>query len=123
MNYQITSDNIEMFPSMIGLANEKMKKIEGKLVNVSDGAKSFRIVMNTAKDDQFVVKIHALVHGKEYFSEEVGYTLEHAMIDSVADIERKLQKDKVISTEEEWKQAREAKHFDPEIALQEEINQ
>lgn len=123
MNYQITSDNIEMSPSMVSLAHEKLKKVEDRLANVSEDLKSFRIVMNSAKDDQFSVKIHALVQGKEYFSEETGYTLEHAMIDAVADIERVLQKDKVISTEEEWKQTREAKHFDPTISLEEEINQ
>jgi ribosome-associated translation inhibitor RaiA len=123
MNYQITSDNIEMSPSMISLANEKMKKLENKLTSIPEDAKSFRIVMNSAKDGQFTVKIHALVNGKEYFSEESSYTLEHAMIDSVDSIERNFQKDKVISTEEEWKEAREAKHFDPEVALREEINQ
>jgi ribosome-associated translation inhibitor RaiA len=123
MQYQITSDNIEMSPSMINLAHDKTKKLEGRLVDVPDDLKSFRIVMNSDKDDQFNVKIHALIRGKEYFSQELGYTLEQALIQAVSNIDRDLQKDKIISTEEEWKETRDAKHFDPEIALQEEINQ
>jgi ribosome-associated translation inhibitor RaiA len=121
MNYQITSDNIEMSPSMTALAHEKMKKVEDKLQHVHDGMKSFRIVMNSMEEQQFLVKIHAMVHGKEYFVEEPGYPLENAMAVAVNRLERVLEKEKVIMNTENWEQARDAKRFDPVKATEEEL--
>ena len=119
MQYQITSDNIELSPSMESLAKEKMKIVETKLKHVYDDLKSFRIVMNTAPMGQFQVKIHAFVHGKEYFTEEVSGTLEHAMITAVNELEVLLRKARIFEKTKEWQQAREAKRMDPEKAAKE----
>ena len=64
------------------------------------------------------------VKGKEYFAEEKGYTLEYALVETIDLIERELEKDKIISTSEDWKDAREAKRFDPTDTeeVSEEIN-
>ena len=119
MNYQITSDNIQVSPSMENLAKEKMKKIETKLTNVYDEMKSFRIVMNSLPDQQFQVKIHSMVHGKEYFAEESGFTLEHALIAATSRLEKTLDKNKAFFSSKEWKAAREAKRVYPKKALEE----
>jgi ribosome-associated translation inhibitor RaiA len=121
MNYQITSDNIEMSPSMQTLARQKMQKIENRLDNLPDNLKSARIVMNKEKDGQFSAKIHLVIKGKEYIAEQTGFNLENALVEAVILIERDLQTDKIIQTEEDWKEAREAKRFDP--ADQTEINE
>lgn len=124
MQYQITSDNIEMSPSMKSLAEIKLKKLENKLTHVAEDLKSARVVMNSDKDDQFLVKMLVTVKGKEYFAEEKGYTLEYALVETIDLIERELEKDKIISTSEDWKDAREAKRFDPTDTeeVSEEIN-
>lgn len=114
MNYQITSDNIELSPSMKSLAQTKMRKIEDRLKHIPDNLKSVRMVMNKLKDDRFEAKIHLVIKGKDYFAQELGYTLENAVVAVVDLIERDLQTDKVISTEEDWKEARDAKRFDPD---------
>jgi ribosome-associated translation inhibitor RaiA len=114
MNYQITSDNIQVSPSMQTLAMQKMKKLEDKLTSFPDDLKSARIVMNTVKDGQFEAKLHLVLKGKEYFAQEVGYTLENALVAVVDIVERDLHIDKIITIEEDWKEAREAKRFDPE---------
>jgi ribosome-associated translation inhibitor RaiA len=119
MNYQITSDNIEMSPSMHALVLEKFKKIESRLVDFSEDQKTVRVVMNSAKDDRFDVKIRFVLNGKEYFVEEESFTLENALITAIADLERELQTDKIIQIEENWKKTREAKRFDPVTAPQE----
>lgn len=118
MQYQITSDNIELSPSMEVLAKEKMKVIETKLKHVYDDLKSFRIVMNTAPTNQFQVKIHAVVHGKEYFTDETSGTLEHALITAINELEVILGKARVFEKTKEWQQAREAKRMDPEKAAE-----
>ena len=112
MNYQITSDNIQVSPSMENLAKEKMKKIETKLTNVYDEMKSFRIVMNSLPDQQFQVKIHSMVHGKEYFTDESAFSLEHALINATGQLEKTLDKNKAFFSSKEWKAAREAKRVD-----------
>ena len=113
MKYQITSDNIELSASMETLAHDKMQKLEKRLKKVYEDLKSFRIVMNSVPDGQFEVKIYGVVHGKEYFVNEVAFSLEHAMISAVDELERVLIKAKVILKEDDWDGAREAKRFDP----------
>ncbi len=124
MNYQITSDNIQVSESMKNLALQKMHKIESRLSHVPEDLKSARIVMNTGKDDHFFTKIHLVIRGKDYFAEQSAYTLENSLVEAVNIIERDLQTDKIITREEDWKEAREAKRFDPADAelLEEELN-
>ncbi|RJR27111.1 HPF/RaiA family ribosome-associated protein [candidate division WWE3 bacterium] len=110
MQYQITSDNIQQIsPSMDALAKDKLQKLSGKLQHVNEDLKSFRVVMNTIPDNQFEVKINATIHGKTYFVHEKGYTLEQSMVAAVDLLARMLQKDKMVSTSEEWQEIRDAK--------------
>ena len=109
---------MKITPSMETLTHDKMKKIEHKLENIYEDMKSFRVVLNSAPLDKFEVRIHGNVHGKEYFTDELAFTLEHALVAAVDELERILEKDKIVSTSEDWKQAREAKRFDPDKSPQ-----
>lgn len=96
MNYQITSDNISISPSMKSLAKDKLDKIDRILSDVNEDSKSVRVVMNKAsdKDDTFEVKILLNADGKEYFSNHIDYTLESAVVNTVEELARMLRKDK-----------------------------
>jgi ribosome-associated translation inhibitor RaiA len=74
MQYQITSDNIQMSSSMETLAKSKVGKIENQLKNVPEDSRLIRVVMNTIPDNMFEVKLLITVRGKEYFTDEKDFT-------------------------------------------------
>ena len=86
MQYQITSDNMEITPSMEALAKQKFARIEHRFKDVDDGSKSARIVLNSAPGGMFTVKGLIVVKGKEYFSDETDYNLESALVKTVEEI-------------------------------------
>jgi len=95
MNYQITSDNIEISPSMKNLATEKFDRVDRLLNDIPEGSKSVRIVLNKGSEEgSFDVKIHLNANGKEYFSDDVGYTLETALVNTIEEVVRMIKKDK-----------------------------
>lgn len=94
---------------MEALAQEKFSRIENRLVDVPEGSKYVRIVLNSAPADTFQVKIKLNVDGKEYFSDEVEYTLEGAIINAVEQIAQMMEKDK---DNLQQKEAREEKRFE-----------
>jgi ribosome-associated translation inhibitor RaiA len=110
MKYQITSDNIDLSPSMIKLAEEKLAKLESRTSNVRPELKSFRVVMNTAPNETFVVKVESVIHGKKYFAEKTSYTLENSLVQSIEEIDRMLEKEQ--DKGDAWNKKREQKRFD-----------
>ena len=56
MSLQITSDNIEITPSMTELAKKKAARLLAKLKDVPDELKNIRLVLNKAPNDFFDVK-------------------------------------------------------------------
>ncbi|NMB69843.1 hypothetical protein GYA27_01395 [candidate division WWE3 bacterium] len=120
MQYQITSDNIQMSPSMEVLAKEKVGKLENQLKHLPEDARLIRVVMNKMPDNTFEVKLLITVRGKEYFTDEADYLLETALVKAVDELERMLKKEKVIVSAQEWEQAREAKRATEEDLLDEE---
>lgn len=114
MQYQITSDNIQMSSSMEILAKGKVAKLENQLMQVPEDSRLVRVVMNTAPNDMFLVKLLTTVYGKEYFTEEIEYTLESALVKAVDEMERMLKKDRSVGTTQDWEEAREAKRLNPE---------
>ena len=109
MQYQITSDNIQMSSSMEVLAKEKVGKLENQLKHLPEDARLIRVVMNKMPDNTFEVKLLITVRGKEYFTDEKDFLLETALIRAVDELERMLKKEKIIGTSKEWEQAREAR--------------
>ena len=94
MQYQISSDNIDMSPSMEALTKEKFSRIESRLADMPEGSCSARIVLNTAPEGMFEVKIKLNASGKEYFSDETDYTLESALVRAVEEILIMMERDK-----------------------------
>ena len=115
MQYQIQSDNMDLSPSMTDLAKSKMAKLDRHFKNIDPESVHARIVMNTAPQDQFEVKIRLVVKGAEYFTDETNFVLETALVMAVEELDRRLEKDKFVSkTEKEWEEQREAKRVSDE---------
>jgi len=93
MQYQITSDNMQVTPSMETLAKQKFARIESRVKEIPEGSKSVRIVMNSAPTDTFQVKIEINLNGKDYFSDETDYSLESALVKTVEELVVMLEKD------------------------------
>jgi len=109
MQYQITSDNIEVSDSMKTLAMGKFAKIEKRLTGKEDEEALVRIVLNkSGADDEFRVKIELSYGGKKYFASERDFLLESALIKTIKEVERMRRRDD-ISYFENWKKQREAK--------------
>ncbi|HAI62891.1 TPA: hypothetical protein DCL89_01560 [candidate division WWE3 bacterium] len=96
MNYQITSDNMTVSPSMDSLAKTKFERVSKRFPEVEEGAKFARIVLNTAPNETFHVKANITVGGKEYFSDDTDYTLETAIINTVEEILQMIEKGKDV---------------------------
>lgn len=121
MQYQISSDNIDLSESMTTLAKQKFSKIETRLKRVPDEEKSLRIVMNKAPgvEDKFEVRAELRFLKKEYFSDETDYSLESALIRVVEEITRMMERDK--ERWEAWeKDIREIKRAGEEEVIPEE---
>jgi len=123
MHYQITSDNIEMSPSMEALAKDKIQVLDNKLKLIPHEEKSVRVVLNKAPDDQFEVKIRIAVRGKEYFAEDIDFKLETALIDAIQILARKLKKDKIDFISADWKEARDVKRYGAEREIKAELEE
>jgi len=109
MQYQITSDNIEVSESMKTLATEKFSKIEKRLTGKEMEEAMVRIVLNkSGADDEFRVKVELSYGGKKYFATERDYLLESALIKTIKEVEKMRRKDDV-SYFEDWKEQRKAK--------------
>lgn len=114
MRYQITSDNIELTPSMEALAKEKFERLENRIRDFDEDSKHARIVLNTAPDGRFTAKASVKVGGREYFSDETDFSLEGALIKTVSEIFEMMEKEKT----------RQEKHRKPKIdAAIEELRQ
>jgi ribosome-associated translation inhibitor RaiA len=94
MNYQITSDNMELTPSMETLTKEKFERLENKMKDFPDETKHARVVLNTAPEGKFLIKAQVKVGGREYFSDEADYSIETALIKTVQEIFQMMEKEK-----------------------------
>ncbi len=113
MQYQITSDNIEISESMKTLGQEKFEKIVKRLTPKEKEEALVRIVMNKGSaEDEFRVKIELSYGGKKYFATEKDFLLESALIKTISEVERMRRRDD-ISYYEDWKEQREIKRKIP----------
>lgn len=109
MQYQITSDNIEVSDSMKALAKEKFAKIEKRLTDKEKEEALARIVLNkSGAEDEFRVKIELAYGGNKYFASERDYLLESALIKTIEEVEKMRRRDD-ISYYEDWKERRKIK--------------
>jgi ribosome-associated translation inhibitor RaiA len=94
MKYQITSDNIELTPSMEVLTKQKFERLENKTKDFDEDSKHARVVLDTAPEGKFLVKAQFKVGGREYFSDETDYSIEGALIKTVEEIFQMMEKEK-----------------------------
>lgn len=120
MTYQITSENIEVSQSMIELSKNKLAKIEGWTRDLSDDAKVFRVIINSAPLDMFIVKIDATINGKAYISEASSVNLEHALILATEELEKQYQRRKEKQDDKDWELNRDLKRFPQDDIVSEE---
>ena len=116
MQYQITSDNIDLSESMETLARDKFSRIETRLKRVPEEEKSIRIVMNKAPgvEEKYEVRAELKFFKSELFTDETEYSLETALIKVVDELMRMMEKDK--DRWEKWeKEIRETKRFDEDV--------
>jgi len=113
MKYQVTSDNMEVSPSMLELAKQKLAKIEHKLADVESDLKSARVVLNTAPQNTFDAKIELTLAGKTYYASEVDTSLETALVNTVEGLDKQLQKAK-SEHQKNWEKQREMKRASEE---------
>lgn len=123
MQYQITSDNLDVTESMKTLAMQKFEKIEGRLTQKELDEAMVRIVMNkSGAEGEFRVKAELSFEGKKYFGTETAFKLETALIKAIEEVERMRRKDD-IAFQEEWAEKREFKHELGEKMLEEDIEE
>lgn len=112
MQVQVTSDNLELTPSMQELANSKITKLSSRFEDTPEDLVSIRVVLNkSGADGMFKTKIDMDVGKLDVFSESADYSLETSLIEAVNELIR--QYDKVIEkrNEKDWQEQREAKRF------------
>ena len=104
MQYQITSDNIDLSPSMESLTKEKFERIENRTKHLPEGSCFARVVLNTAPDNHFSVKANLDLDGKEYFSDETAFTLENALVVVVEELLQMIEKDSIVQRRKDLKE-------------------
>jgi ribosomal subunit interface protein len=115
MPLQVTSDNLEVTPSMKALAESKIDKILSKLEDLPEDQVDTRIVLNKGEaEGTFVVKIQLDIGTKTIVGEDFEYSLESALIKAVDDTLRQFQKERSKKNSEEWKKRRDMKIFKDE---------
>ena len=111
MQYQITSDNIDLSPSMEALTKEKFERIESRVKHLPEGSCFARVVLNTAPDNQFSAKVNLDLSGKEYFSDETAFSLENALVVVVEELLQMIEKDSIVQRRKEMEKKGELEEF------------
>lgn len=115
MNIQITSDNIEVTPSMKALADKKISKIIEKIgEGTPEDLVDLRVVLNKGdKEGTFESKILLQIGGFKIVGSGDEYTLESSLIEAVEDALRRFKRKKQ-QEKDSWKERREMKAFPSE---------
>lgn len=111
MLYQITSDNIDLSPSMEALTKEKFERLENRTGHLPEGSCFARVVLNSVPDDQFEVRVNLDLSGKEYFSDETAFTLENALVVVVEELLDMIEKDSIVQRRKDSKKEEDLEEF------------
>lgn len=110
---------MEISESMKVLVNKKVQKLERHWSDRNSDNILVRVVLNSAPEDTFLVKIDANIDGDRYYTEEAGYALETALVEAVEELDRKYEKDQNKRSSKDWEARREDKIL-TEATLEEE---
>ena len=103
-----------MTESMKTLAQNKVSKLERYFPNTDPDLIVSRVVLNKgSEEDTFHVKLELEVAGKLYYGEETDYTLEAAVVKSIEEVEKQMEKVR-SKNEKDWEKRREMKQKSPE---------
>lgn len=111
MQYQITSDNIDLSPSMENLTKEKFERIESRIKHLPEGSCFARVVLNSVPDNQFEVKVDLDLSGKKYFSDETTFILENALVVVVEELLQMLEKDSIVQRRKDLQKEEDLEEF------------
>ncbi len=111
MQYQITSDNIDLSPSMEALTKERFERIESRTKNLPEGSCFARVVLNAVPDDRFEVRADLDLNGKKYFSDETSFTLENALVVVVEELLQMIEKDSIVQRRKDLKKEEAVEDF------------
>jgi ribosome-associated translation inhibitor RaiA len=111
MKYQISSDNMELTPSMEILTKEKFERIESRSKHIPEDCCFTRVVLNSAPENKFYVKVNLDLSGKEYFSDEEDFTLEGALIKVVEELLEMMEKDSIVQRRKDLKEEEQAEEI------------
>ncbi len=110
MLIQVTSDNIEVSPSMQDLAKQKVEKLAKYFENVPQDLQRVRVVLNKgAADETFEANVELSLSGNVFVGRSQAFSLEAAIIDATGDVERQYVKEKSKRDDKDWDAARELK--------------
>ena len=104
MKYQITSDNIDLSPSMEVLTKKKFSRIGKRSKDYPEDNNFSRIVLNSAPNGKFIVRANVKLDNKEYFSDETEFSLERALIKTVEELLQMMEKDTIVQRRKEIKE-------------------
>ena len=107
---------MQVTASMEALTKQKFARVEKRLKYAPQDLVEIRVVINTAPLEKFYVKADVLGGRKDYFSDHEDYTVESALINTVEEILRMMEKDK----DGDWDKARDAKEALAEELVKEE---
>ncbi len=110
MNIQISSDNMSVTPSMKSLVESKLTKLERHWADKDPATILLRVVLNTAPDEKFLVKLDLNLDGELLYTEELGFELETAVVDAINELDRQYKKVKDRDTDK-WEKQREEKYL------------
>ena len=115
MNIQVTSDNMEVTPSMKVLTDKKISKIISKLgEGTPEDLVDLRIVLNKGDEEgTFTSKLVLQIGGFKIVGTGRDYTLESSLVEAVDDTLRRYKK-KTGKESGDWKKKREMKAYPSE---------
>lgn len=115
MKIVVSSDNIELSESMKSLTELKLEKFIGHVRKNLQKNSSVRVVLNTAPENNFIVRVEADIVGRgkgeneKFFTEETAFEFESALVAAIDEIDRQYLKFKEINEEIGWKERRDGK--------------
>lgn len=96
--------------SMKALVDNKVKKLERIWSSFDPETIRLRVVLNSAPDQKFLVKLDLNLDGESYYTEEPGFELETALVDAIQEILRQYDKKK-DRFQDKWEAQREDKYL------------
>lgn len=96
--------------SMKSLVESKITKLERHWADKDPETIMLRVVLNTAPDEKFLVKLDLNLDGELLYTEELGFELETAVVEAVNELDRQYKKIKDRNTDK-WEKQREEKYL------------